>query len=189
MLITGPIEILVGLSILTRWTRLGAYVLSAWLLAISINLVFTGGFYDLAVRDVEIAIAAYVLANLLRSGNRLGAHQIPEPDRCGSPHARWRQLRRCVWPAHIQRTLETAEASESIATAEGEGMVRHTTGRARGNRAVGLQGLACARLTRGLPGGRFRARRTTRASRCPTEMQQQWKVETFGSTSEVHLRR
>ena len=32
MLITGPIEILVGLSILTRWTRIGAYVLSVWLL-------------------------------------------------------------------------------------------------------------------------------------------------------------
>lgn len=28
-----------------------------------------------------------------------------------------------------QRTLETAEAIESIATAEGEGMVRHATGR------------------------------------------------------------
>ena len=64
MRITGPIEMLVGLSILTRWTRLGAYVLSAWLLSIAINLVTTGSFYDLAVRDVLIAIAAYVLANL-----------------------------------------------------------------------------------------------------------------------------
>ena len=64
MRITGPIEMLVGLLILTRWTRAGAYVMSAWLVAISINLITTGGFYDLAVRDVEIAIAAYVLANL-----------------------------------------------------------------------------------------------------------------------------
>lgn len=80
MLNSCPIEILVGLSILTSWTRLGAYVLSVWLLAISINMVSTGGFYNLAVRDVEIAIVAYVLANLPRSGNRLGAHQIPEPD-------------------------------------------------------------------------------------------------------------
>jgi uncharacterized membrane protein YphA (DoxX/SURF4 family) len=64
MLMIGPIEIVVGLSILTHWTRLGAYVLSAWLLAISVNLVTTDGFYDLAVRDVEMAIAAYVLANL-----------------------------------------------------------------------------------------------------------------------------
>ena len=64
MLITGPVEILVGLSILTRWTRIGAYVLSVWLLAIALNLVTTGSYYDVAVRDVEMAIAAFVLANL-----------------------------------------------------------------------------------------------------------------------------
>jgi hypothetical protein len=38
--------------------------MAIWLLAIAVNLVTTGAFYDLAVRDVEIAIAAYVLANL-----------------------------------------------------------------------------------------------------------------------------
>jgi uncharacterized membrane protein YphA (DoxX/SURF4 family) len=64
MLLTGPIEMAVGLAILTRWTKLGAYVMAIWLLAIAVNLVTTGAFYDLAVRDVEIAIAAYVLANL-----------------------------------------------------------------------------------------------------------------------------
>ena len=64
MLITGPIEILVGISILTRWTRIGAYVLSVWLLAIALNLVTTGSYYDVAVRDVEMAVAAFVLANL-----------------------------------------------------------------------------------------------------------------------------
>jgi len=64
MLMTGPIEMLVGLSILTRWTRVGAIVLSAWLVAIALNLVTAGSFYDVAVRDVEMAIAAFVLANL-----------------------------------------------------------------------------------------------------------------------------
>jgi uncharacterized membrane protein YphA (DoxX/SURF4 family) len=59
----GIIEIIVGLAILARWTRLGAYVASAWLLLIAVNLV-TAGFYDLAVRDVVMAIAAYVLAQL-----------------------------------------------------------------------------------------------------------------------------
>jgi hypothetical protein len=87
MLMTDPIEILVGLSILTRWTRLGAYVLSAWLMAISINLVYTVGFYDLAVRDVEIAIAAYVLANLTevrdsaRSASNSGTRSLHESAR------------------------------------------------------------------------------------------------------------
>ena len=59
----GVIEMIVGLAILARWTRLGAYVAGAWLLLIAVNLV-TAGFYDLAVRDVVMAIAAYVLAQL-----------------------------------------------------------------------------------------------------------------------------
>jgi uncharacterized membrane protein YphA (DoxX/SURF4 family) len=60
----GVIEMLVGLAILTRWTRLGAYVAGAWLVAIAINLITSGGFYDIAVRDVEMAVAAYALAQL-----------------------------------------------------------------------------------------------------------------------------
>ncbi|HVT93976.1 MAG TPA: hypothetical protein VHD76_14120 [Bryobacteraceae bacterium] len=64
MHLIGPVEMAVGLAILTRWTRPGAYVASAWLLGIAINLLTTGSFYDLAVRDIEIAIGAYVLAKL-----------------------------------------------------------------------------------------------------------------------------
>ena len=64
MHIVGVIEMIVGLAILTKWTRLGAYVASAWLLAIAINLVSTGMFFDIAVRDVEIALAAFVLARI-----------------------------------------------------------------------------------------------------------------------------
>src|SRR6266446_1107623 len=45
-------------------TRIGGYLAMGWLLAIAVNLVTTGMFYDLAVRDVEIAIAAYALARL-----------------------------------------------------------------------------------------------------------------------------
>jgi len=60
----GVIEMAVGLAILTGFVRLGAYVMGAWLLAIAVNLITTGSFYDLAVRDVEIALAAYTLARL-----------------------------------------------------------------------------------------------------------------------------
>ncbi len=60
----GVVEMIVGLAILTAWTRLGAYVACIWLLAIAANLVTTGAFFDLAVRDVEIALAAYTLARL-----------------------------------------------------------------------------------------------------------------------------
>lgn len=64
MHIVGVIEMIVGLAILTKWTRLGSYVASVWLIGIAINLVSTGMFFDVAVRDVEMALAAYVLARM-----------------------------------------------------------------------------------------------------------------------------
>lgn len=60
----GVVEMVVGLAILTRWTRLGAYIAAVWLVCIALNLVTMGMFFDLAVRDVEIAIGAFVLAKL-----------------------------------------------------------------------------------------------------------------------------
>ena len=60
----GLIEMLVGGAILTRWTRLGSWVAMAWLVAIAANLATTGMFFDLAVRDLEIAVAAFALARL-----------------------------------------------------------------------------------------------------------------------------
>jgi uncharacterized membrane protein YphA (DoxX/SURF4 family) len=72
----GVIEMIVGLAILTRWTRAGAYVACAWLLLIAVNLV-TGGFYDLAVRDVVMAIAAYVLAQLTEATQPARATEHP----------------------------------------------------------------------------------------------------------------
>ena len=64
MRIVGVVEMVVGLAILTRWTRIGAYAAMVWLVAIAVNLVTTGMFFDLAVRDLEIAIGAYALARL-----------------------------------------------------------------------------------------------------------------------------
>jgi len=64
MRMVGVIEMVVGLAILAGWARIGGYVAAAWLVAIAVNLVTMGMFYDLAVRDVEIAIAAYTLARL-----------------------------------------------------------------------------------------------------------------------------
>jgi uncharacterized membrane protein YphA (DoxX/SURF4 family) len=64
MRIVGVVEMIVGLVILAGLTRLGGYVLMAWLIAIAINLVTTGSYYDLAVRDLEIAIGAFALARL-----------------------------------------------------------------------------------------------------------------------------
>jgi uncharacterized membrane protein YphA (DoxX/SURF4 family) len=59
----GVVEMIVGVMVLSRWTRLGAYFAMGWLVAIAANLVTIGRF-DIAVRDLEIAIAAYALARL-----------------------------------------------------------------------------------------------------------------------------
>ena len=64
MHIVGVIEMIVGLAILTRWTRLGSYVAMIWLVLIALTLVSGGMFLDVAVRDLEMAIAAYTLARL-----------------------------------------------------------------------------------------------------------------------------
>jgi uncharacterized membrane protein YphA (DoxX/SURF4 family) len=64
MHVVGVIEMIVGVTILSRWTRLGAYVVMVWLGCIALNLVTMGAFFDVAVRDVEMAIAAYTLAKL-----------------------------------------------------------------------------------------------------------------------------
>jgi len=60
----GIIEMIVGLLILTRWTRLGAYLAACWLVAIAVNLASMEKFYDIAVRDVLLAVSAFALARL-----------------------------------------------------------------------------------------------------------------------------
>jgi hypothetical protein len=60
----GVVEIIAGLIVLSRWTRIGSYIVMIWLLGIAVNLLTTGMFFDLAMRDVEIAIAAFALAQL-----------------------------------------------------------------------------------------------------------------------------
>lgn len=63
MYAVGVIEIVVGLMVLTRWTRLGAWIAAAWLVLIALNLV-TLSMFDIAVRDLAMAVGAYTLAKL-----------------------------------------------------------------------------------------------------------------------------
>ena len=64
MHVIGVVEIIAGLVVLSRWTKLGSYILMLWLIGIAVNLLTTGMFYDLAMRDVEIAIGAFALSQL-----------------------------------------------------------------------------------------------------------------------------
>jgi uncharacterized membrane protein YphA (DoxX/SURF4 family) len=60
----GVIEIVAGILVLSKLTRLGAYVVAAWLVGIAVNLLTTGHFLDVAVRDVVMAVGAFTLARL-----------------------------------------------------------------------------------------------------------------------------
>ena len=61
--LAGIIEMVVGIAILTRWTRLGSYVAAIWLIGVGANLLLAG-YFDVAVRDLVMAVGAYTLARL-----------------------------------------------------------------------------------------------------------------------------
>jgi len=63
MPVVGLIEFVVGITILGIRPSLGAFVASAWLILVALNLVL-GGHFDIAVRDAVLAVAAYTLGRL-----------------------------------------------------------------------------------------------------------------------------
>ena len=63
MMIVGVIEIFAGVLVLTK-TKIGAYIVSAWLTAIALSLIFSWSYIDVAVRDLVMAITAFCLAKL-----------------------------------------------------------------------------------------------------------------------------
>lgn len=63
MMIVGIIEIIAGVLVLVK-TKIGAYVVSLWLVAIALTLIFSGTYLDIAVRDLVMAIGAFCLAKL-----------------------------------------------------------------------------------------------------------------------------
>ena len=60
----GVIEVIVGILVLTKWTRFAAYVACVWLACIAVNLLMTGRYFDIAARDAVMAVGAFTLAKL-----------------------------------------------------------------------------------------------------------------------------
>lgn len=65
MYVIGVIEIVAGLAVAIR-PRLAAWVVAAWLAGIILNLLTYSGFYDVALRDVGLLVAAVALGLLSR---------------------------------------------------------------------------------------------------------------------------
>lgn len=77
MYVVGVIEVIAGIVVLLH-PRLGALVVAAWLGGIILNLLLIPGFYDVALRDFGLLLAAVAL-------QRLSSRFDPRP---------------VLWPAH-----------------------------------------------------------------------------------------
>ncbi|HEY0896900.1 MAG TPA: hypothetical protein VGE15_10150 [Sphingobacteriaceae bacterium] len=60
MLIVGVIEIVAGILVLAK-PRAGSLIVGLWLIGIALNLILSGQYYDIAVRDTVMAIGAFSL--------------------------------------------------------------------------------------------------------------------------------
>ena len=63
MHVVGAIEILAAIGVMLK-PKIFAYVVCAWLAGIIVNLLMLGDFYDVALRDLGLALAAFALARL-----------------------------------------------------------------------------------------------------------------------------
>jgi uncharacterized membrane protein YphA (DoxX/SURF4 family) len=63
MLVVGVIEIVAGIAVAIK-PRYAAYVVAAWLAGIIVNLLSYPGFYDIALRDFGLMLAAVTLGRL-----------------------------------------------------------------------------------------------------------------------------
>ena len=69
MLLVGVIEVIAGLIVAIK-PRIGAYVVAAWLAGIIVNLLLVGRYYDVALRDFGLMLAALALGRLASSHDR-----------------------------------------------------------------------------------------------------------------------
>jgi uncharacterized membrane protein len=69
MLIVGVIEIVAGIGVALK-PRIFAYIVAAWLALIIINLLLIPGYFDVALRDFGLLLAALALARLSQQFSR-----------------------------------------------------------------------------------------------------------------------
>jgi hypothetical protein len=69
MLVVGVIEIVAGIGVAFK-PRIFAYVVAAWLALIIINLLLIPGYFDVALRDFGLFLAALALARLSQQFSR-----------------------------------------------------------------------------------------------------------------------
>lgn len=77
IMLWGIAEIILGLTLLSpRTTKLGAYLAIGLLLLIIANLFTMNQYYDIAVRDLVMAIGAFALAQITTIRERISVDEI-----------------------------------------------------------------------------------------------------------------
>ncbi|AIY02718.1 hypothetical protein ART_3119 [Arthrobacter sp. PAMC 25486] len=71
MIVIGIVEVIAAILMVLR-PRYAAWVVSIWLLGIVVNLLTYSGFYDVALRDFGLMVAAVALALLARTYTKPG---------------------------------------------------------------------------------------------------------------------
>ena len=78
MRIVGLVEMAVGAGILLGYERPAGYVCSAWLLAITGNLLTKPEHLDVAARDLNMALEAFTLATLAGLKSKAAEEHLQE---------------------------------------------------------------------------------------------------------------
>jgi uncharacterized membrane protein YphA (DoxX/SURF4 family) len=71
MYLVGAVEVVAGVIVALK-PRYGAYLVAAWLAGIIVNLLTYSGYYDVALRDFGLFLAALALARLASKHDRSG---------------------------------------------------------------------------------------------------------------------
>ena len=71
----GIVEIVAGLLVAFR-PRIGAWIVAVWLVAIIVNLLLIPGYFDIALRDLGLCLAAIALGRLAEEYDRPAVTQL-----------------------------------------------------------------------------------------------------------------
>jgi uncharacterized membrane protein YphA (DoxX/SURF4 family) len=69
MAVVGVVEIAAGIGVAVK-PRIFAYVVAAWLAGIIVNLLILSGYFDVALRDLGLALGALALGQLSQKYDR-----------------------------------------------------------------------------------------------------------------------
>ncbi len=63
MMVAGVVEVIAGIGVYYK-PKLFSYIVALWLLGIIINLLLTGKYFDIALRDLGLMLGALALGSL-----------------------------------------------------------------------------------------------------------------------------